>query len=41
MEDILEEPIVDIDGKDKNNPLAALDYVKDLYAYYRKMEVKV
>lgn len=40
MEDIVEEePIVDIDGSDQKNPLAAVDYLEDLYAYYRKMEV--
>ncbi|PKI67335.1 hypothetical protein CRG98_012284 [Punica granatum] len=41
MEDIEEEeeePIMDIDGRDKKNPLAVVDYVEDLYAYYRKME---
>ena len=39
MEDIVEEPIVDIDGRDAKNPLAVVEYVEDLYAYYRKMEV--
>ncbi|KAE8693444.1 G2/mitotic-specific cyclin-2 [Hibiscus syriacus] len=38
MEDIVEEPIVDIDGCDANNPLAVVEYVEDLHAYYRKME---
>ncbi|KAK4784530.1 hypothetical protein SAY86_018898 [Trapa natans] len=43
MEDIEEEeiemePIMDIDGRDKKNPLAVIDYVEDIYAYYRKME---
>ncbi|XWS45635.1 hypothetical protein CRYUN_Cryun15aG0153400 [Craigia yunnanensis] len=38
MEDIVEEPIVDIDGCDAKNPLAIVEYVEDLYAYYRKME---
>lgn len=38
MEDIV-EPIVDIDGSDRKNPLAVVDYIEDLYAYYRKMEV--
>ncbi|XP_022775483.1 G2/mitotic-specific cyclin-2-like isoform X2 [Durio zibethinus] len=39
MEDILvEEPSVDIDGCDAKNPLAVVDYVEDLYAFYRKME---
>lgn len=39
MEDIVEEPIVDIDGCDLKNPLAVVEYVEDLYAYYRRMEV--
>ncbi|XP_012065375.1 G2/mitotic-specific cyclin-2 isoform X2 [Jatropha curcas] len=38
MEDIIEEPIVDIDGCDAKNPLAVVDYVEDLHAYYRKIE---
>lgn len=40
MEDIVEEPFVDIDGCDLKNPLAVVDYVEDLYAFYRKLEVK-
>lgn len=39
MEDIFEESVMDIDGCDNRNPLAAVDYVQDIYAYYRKMEV--
>ncbi|KAJ8545106.1 hypothetical protein K7X08_017689 [Anisodus acutangulus] len=38
MEDIFEETIIDIDGNDANNPLAAVEYVEDLFANYRKME---
>ncbi|CAN6563468.1 unnamed protein product [Malus baccata var. baccata] len=38
MEDIVEAPLVDIDGGDLKNPLAVVDYVEDLYAYYRRME---
>ncbi|KAJ4714071.1 Cyclin [Melia azedarach] len=38
MEDIAEEPIVDIDSCDAKNPLAVVEYVEDLFAYYRKME---
>ncbi|XVF62280.1 hypothetical protein PTKIN_Ptkin08bG0204800 [Pterospermum kingtungense] len=38
MEDIIEEPVVDIDGRDAKNPLAAVDYVEDLYEFYRRME---
>ena len=40
MEDIVvEEPIVDIDSCDAKNPLAVVEYVEDLYAHYREMEV--
>ncbi|KAL8151823.1 hypothetical protein V2J09_021631 [Rumex salicifolius] len=38
MEDIFEEPVLDIDGCDAKNPLAVVDYVSDLYAYYTRME---
>ncbi|KAJ6682356.1 CYCLIN-B2-1 [Salix koriyanagi] len=38
MEDITEEPILNIDDSDAKNPLAVVDYVEDLYDYYRKME---
>ncbi|CAL0331962.1 unnamed protein product [Lupinus luteus] len=38
MEDIDEEPLLDIDNNDANNPLAVVDYVGDLYAHYRKIE---
>ncbi|KAK4360488.1 hypothetical protein RND71_019440 [Anisodus tanguticus] len=39
MEDIFEEALIDIDSDDANNPFAVVDYVGDLYANYRKMEV--
>ncbi|XP_073525800.1 uncharacterized protein [Phyllobates terribilis] len=38
MEDIFEEPVMDIDGCDAKNPLAVVDYVSDLYAFYTTME---
>ncbi|GMH14931.1 hypothetical protein Nepgr_016772 [Nepenthes gracilis] len=38
MEDIFEEPVVDVDGLDAKNPLAVVEYVADLYSYYKKME---
>ena len=41
MEDIVEEPIVDIDSWDAKNPLAVVEYVEDLFSYYRKMEVNI
>ncbi|KAL8240404.1 hypothetical protein R6Q59_013759 [Mikania micrantha] len=39
MEDIFEEPLVDIDISDAKNPLAVVEYVEELYAHYRKMEI--
>lgn len=39
MEDIFEETSKDIDGCDSKDPLAVVEYVEDLYAYYKKMEV--
>ncbi|GMH04664.1 hypothetical protein Nepgr_006504 [Nepenthes gracilis] len=38
MEDIDEELDLDIDSCHKNNPLAATEYVDDIYAYYKKAE---
>lgn len=38
MEDIFEEPVVDIDVSDTKNHLAVVEYVDDLYAHYRKTE---
>ncbi|XP_058090642.1 G2/mitotic-specific cyclin-2-like isoform X3 [Magnolia sinica] len=37
MED-LEEPVPDIDSCDRNNQLAVVDYVEDIYAFYRQAE---
>lgn len=39
MEDIFEESVVDIDICDNENELAVVEYVEDLYAHYRRMEV--
>lgn len=41
MEDIddEEDSVVDIDSPDKNNPLAVVEYIDDMYAYYKKTEV--
>ncbi|XP_057966323.1 G2/mitotic-specific cyclin-2-like [Malania oleifera] len=38
MEDVAEEPILDIDSCDMGNPLAVVEYVDDIYAYYRENE---
>ncbi|KMZ76269.1 Cyclin-B2-2 [Zostera marina] len=32
------EDIIDIDSSDHNNPLALVDYVEDIYTFYRKTE---
>lgn len=39
MEDIVEEPILDIDSYDANNPLAVVEYIEDLHSHYRRIEV--
>nr|DAD41806.1 TPA_asm: hypothetical protein HUJ06_016129 [Nelumbo nucifera] len=39
MEDIVTEPEMDIDSGDKKNPLAVVEYIEDIYSYYRKTEV--
>lgn len=39
MEDIAEEPVLDIDRCDKKNQLAVVEYINDLYTYYRQAEV--
>ena len=31
-------PLPDIDACDRENPLAACDYVNDVYRYYRRVE---
>ena len=40
MEDIYGEPFIDIDGCDKKNSLAVVEYIDDLYNFYRKAEVR-
>ena len=39
MEDVEEELIMDIDGCDKKSPLAVVEYIDDLYNFYKKAEV--
>ena len=43
MEDVIveEEPILDIDVSDAKNSLAAVEYVQDLYAFHREIEVRI
>ncbi|KAF9608049.1 hypothetical protein IFM89_005199 [Coptis chinensis] len=38
MEDVSPDPIIDIHSCDSNNPLAVVEYIKDIYSYYRKTE---
>ncbi|KAK1322349.1 Cyclin-B2-2 [Acorus calamus] len=38
MEDVVVDPIPDIDICDANNPLAVIDYVEDIYKFYREAE---
>lgn len=40
MEDLTEEPVLDIDSSDKKNQLAVVEYIDDLYTYYKKVEVR-
>ncbi|KAI3864346.1 hypothetical protein MKW92_018130 [Papaver armeniacum] len=40
MEDIVEEPILDIDSCDSKNTLEVVDYIDDIYAHYKKTEEK-
>ena len=41
MEDIMaDQPVVDIDVGDIENPLAVVDYVHEIYSFYKESEVK-
>lgn len=39
--DLEVEPVPDIDSCDRKNPLAVVDYVEDIYTFYRKAEVSI
>lgn len=41
MEDAEDWSIVDIDSFDKKNSLAVVEYIEDIYAYYKKAEVEM
>jgi len=41
MEDAEDWSIVDIDSPDKKNSLAVVEYIDDIYAYYKKAEVEM
>ena len=36
-----EEPVIDIDACDKNNPLAAVEYIHDMHTFYKNFEVNL
>ncbi|XP_039022115.1 cyclin-B2-4-like isoform X2 [Hibiscus syriacus] len=38
MEDVDEDRLLDIDNCDKSNPLAVVEYIGDLYKFYKKAE---
>ncbi|MFS8006305.1 putative cyclin domain-containing protein [Helianthus anomalus] len=38
-EDVYEEPILDIDDADKNDQLAVVEYIDEIYAHYKKQEI--
>lgn len=37
--DLEVEPVPDIDSCDRKNTLAVVEYVEDIYAFYRRAEV--
>lgn len=39
MENLAVEMIPDIDSCDSKDPLAAVDYVEEIYSFYRQIEV--
>ncbi|XP_020248148.1 G2/mitotic-specific cyclin-2-like [Asparagus officinalis] len=39
MEDLVAESAMDIDKCDANNPMAVVEYVDDIYNYYKRVEV--
>lgn len=39
MEDAIVDLVLDIDREDVNDPFAVVDYVEDIYAFYRETEV--
>ncbi|PSS21811.1 G2/mitotic-specific cyclin-1 like [Actinidia chinensis var. chinensis] len=38
MEDVDDDPVLDIDSSDGKNPLAVVEYIEDIYAHYRETE---
>ncbi|CAD5313278.1 unnamed protein product [Arabidopsis thaliana] len=38
LEEIEQMPVIDIDACDKNNPLAAVEYIHDMHTFYKNFE---
>ncbi|KHN33647.1 G2/mitotic-specific cyclin-1 [Glycine soja] len=38
MEDVEEEPVLDIDACDRKDPLAVVEYIDDIYSFYKDIE---
>lgn len=41
MEDLEAKLLMEIDSCDSNNPLAVVNYVNDIYSFYREREVNI
>lgn len=41
MEDVEEEPVLDIDACDRKDPLAVVEYIDDIYSFYKDIEVTI
>ncbi|CAM8974630.1 unnamed protein product [Rhodiola kirilowii] len=39
MLDVAEDRVINIDSPDKKNPLAVVEYIDDMYKYYKKVEI--
>ena len=39
MEDVDDDPVLNIDSSDGKNPLAVVEYIEDIYAHHRETEV--
>lgn len=39
LEDVAEDPVMDIDYEEKKNPQAVVEYIDDIYNFYKKAEV--
>ena len=41
MEDVEEEPVLDIDACDRKDTLAVVEYIDDIYSFYKDIEVTI